>query len=458
MSARLGEATRAGRSWRPVSLAPEGGRPYIPPRPVFRYPCVTFLGPAMPRRQHLLLFSIAVGLLTTLAFLTLERTASSSSVSGLDPAGIPSEPLVARSDDGTLVLRLLSPEGPYLFGKQRVELEVSLPSGDAVKNLDIFLDGGLRKAFTAPPYTLDEDFGEEIRAHSLLVTVQTREDRAARLSWISRPASLQSRVEVSLVTVNVAVLNPDGRYLDGLSLSDFILMEDGVPQTLVHFDRDPTPASIAVALDSSESMQGTLWSAQKAANDFIASLPPFYKICVIGFSDSVRVAREFTYDRRGLSYAVSSLKPAGGTALFDTLEAVTHQLAGRPDRRVAVLFTDGGESLVTDDQASRTRLSRSLQMAREAGVTFYTIAFGPHSAAGLLQRIAEETGGASYDSRDPTALGSIFDKVGQTLNHQYTLSYYPSRPLSEGGWRNVTIQVRAPGATVRARPGYLASH
>jgi Ca-activated chloride channel homolog len=412
----------------------------------------------MPRRQHLLLFSIAVGLLSTLAFLTLERTASSSPVNGILLPGNLSEPLVARSDDGALVLRLLSPEGPYLFGKQHVEVEVSLPSGDEVKTLDIFLDGGLRKAFSTPPYALEEDFGEEIRAHSLLVTVQTREDRAARLSWISRPASLQGRVEVSLVTVSVAVLDHDGRFMDRLSLSDFNLMEDGLPQTLVHFDQDPTPASIVVALDSSESMQGTLWSAQKAANDFIASLPSFYKVCIIGFSDSVRVAREFTYDRRGLSYAVSSLKPAGETALYDTLEATTRQLAGRPDRRVALLFTDGGESLYADDQAGRDRLSQSLRMARETGVTFYTIAFGPHSAAGLLQRIAEETGGASYDSRDPSALRSIFERIGQTLNHQYTLSYYPSRPLAEGGWRSITIQVRAPGATVRARPGYLATH
>ncbi|MCI0410704.1 MAG: VWA domain-containing protein, partial [Acidobacteria bacterium] len=151
-------------------------------------------------------------------------------------------------------------------------------------------------------------------------------------------------------------------------------------------------------------------------------------------------------------------KPAGGTALYDTLEAATRQLAGRPDRRIAVLFTDGGESLYTDDQAGRARLSQSLQMAREAGVTFYTIAFGPHSAAGLLQRIAEETGGAFYDSRDPSALSSIFESIGHTLNHQYALSYYPSRPLAEGGWRSVTIQVRDPGASVRARPGYLAAH
>ena len=411
----------------------------------------------MPRRQHLLLLAIAVGLLTTLAFLTMERTASSSPRSGTDSPGAPIEPLVARSEDGALILRLVSPKGPYLFGKQHIEVEVGLPSGDQVKTLDFFLDGGLRKTLSSPPYALEEDFGEEIRTHSLLITVQTDGDRAARLSWISRPASLQARVEVSLVTTSVAVLDPDGRFVEGLGLSDFKLLEDGVPQTIVHFDQDPTPASIAIALDSSESMQGTLWSAQKAANDFIASLPPFYKVCVIGFADSARVAQDFTYDRRGLAYAVSGLRPAGDTALYDSLEAAARQLASRPDRRVTVLFTDGGESLYSDDQAGRARLSESLRIAREAGVTFYTIAFGPRAATELLRRIAMETGGAAYDARDPSALGSIFARISQALDHQYTLSYYPSRPLEQGGWRSVTVEVASPGATVRARPGYFAA-
>jgi Ca-activated chloride channel family protein len=410
----------------------------------------------MPRRQRFLLVLIATGLLSILAFLTLERTASSSAIGSADGASA-LEPLTSRSDDGALVVRLVNPRGPYLFGKQRVEVEVTYPLGDKVKNLDIFLDGGLRKSFSEPPYAFDEDFGDEIRSHTLLVTVQTTQDRFARLSWISRPASLQPRVEVSLVTLSAAVTDGEGRFIDHLGMSDFFLLEDGSPQTLVHFDRDPTPASIAIALDASESMQGTLWSAQKAANDFIASLPPYYKVCVIGFADAVRVTRDFTFNRRDLAYAVSSLKPAGETALYDTLEAAAGQLQGRPDRRIAVLFTDGGESLYADDAAGQSRLARALQKAREAGVTFYTVAFGAHAATGLLGRIAEETGGRAYDSRDAAALRFVFDDIARTLNHQYTLSYYPTHPISEGGWRSVSIQVRTPGAKVRARPGYLAA-
>ena len=365
---------------------------------------------------------------------------------------------VARSDDGAFTIRLLSPRGAYLFGRQRIQVEVEVPGGDQVKTLDFFVDGRLRRTATGPPYELEADFGDEIERHTLLILGQTREGRAVRLSRVSRAASLQARVEVSLVTVPVSVMDRNGKFVEGLGLSDFTLLEDDQPQTVVHFDRDPTPVSLAVALDSSESMKGTLWSAQKAANDFIASLPSFYKVCVIGFSDSVTLEKDFTFDRRGLAFAVNRLKPAGRTALYDTLRAAGAQLRGRGDRRVAVIFTDGGETVFGDDEAGKERLEQSLQMAREAGVAFFTIAFGPQAASDLLRRIAEETGGAFFDSRDPRALPSIYRRIGEDLVHQYTLSYYPSRPVSQGGWRRLSVHVGRSDVSVRARPGYLATH
>jgi len=356
------------------------------------------------------------------------------------------------------VLRLLSPRSPYLFGRLRIAVAVELPTDDDVKAIDFFIDGHLRHTSTVPPFALEADFGEEIERHTIVVLASTREDRSARLSVVSRSANLQARVEVSLVTVPVAVLDRAGRFIEGLGLSDFTLLEDDQPQTLVHFDGEPTPVSLVVALDASDSMKETLWSAQKAANDFIAALPSFYKICVIGFSDTVTLARDFTYDRQGLVSAVNTLKPSGRTALYDALRAAAAQLRPRGDRRVAVLFTDGGETIYGDAAEATKRLEESLRTAREAGVTFYTIGFGPEAAVGLLRRISVETGGDFYDSRDPEALATIYRRIAEDLNHQYTLSYYPTRPISDGGWRKLTVRVSRPEAEVRARPGYFAGH
>ena len=412
----------------------------------------------MPNRQRYFLIAIALSLLSTLAFLFMEKTARSASLSaGSGASGDEAEEAVtARSEDGALGLRLEAPRGAFWFGRQEIAVQVQVPSGDRIKTIDFFVDGGLMKTLAEPPYRIQADFGEEIVSHSLVVIAQTGAGRAARLSRISRPAHVDSRVEVSLVTLPVSVLGPDGRFVAGLDLSDFTLAEEGVEQTLVHFDRDPTPASVVVALDSSDSMQGSFWSAQKAANEFVGALPPYDKVCLVGFSDAARVAKDFTFDRRGLAFAVSSMKPAGNTALYEALHTASEQLSGRPDRRVAVVFSDGGETQIADQAKARQRLSEALRAARESGVTFYTVAFGPKAATEVLRQIAEETGGESFDSSDPAALTGIFARIGESLGHQYTLSYYPTRPISEGGWRGISIHVRVPGAVVRSRPGYLA--
>jgi Ca-activated chloride channel family protein len=179
-------------------------------------------------------------------------------------------------------------------------------------------------------------------------------------------------------------------------------------------------------------------------------------VCLVGFADTARVAKEFTFDRRSLAFAVSSMKPSGNTALYDALRTAGEQLSTRPDRRVAVIFSDGGETQISDAAKAHARLEEALRAARESGVTFYTIAFGPKAAGEVLRRIAQETGGDFFDSSDPAALPAIFSRIADSLQNQYTLSYYPTRPISEGGWRSVSIHVRVPGAVVHSRPGYLA--
>ena len=225
-------------------------------------------------RQRYFLGSLGLALLALSFALGFGSLASTSQAPSDNAPADPAKELangetVARSDDGAFVVRLLSPRGPYLFGRQRIEVSAKVPPGDRVKTLDFFVDGRLRRTLTGAPFALEVDFGDEIERHTLLVLAQTYEGRAARLSRVSRSSSLQTRVEVSLVTVPVSVVDREGRFVEGLGLSDFTLQEDGRTQAVVHFDRDPTPVSLAVALDSSDSMKGTFWSVRKAANDFI---------------------------------------------------------------------------------------------------------------------------------------------------------------------------------------------
>ena len=70
--------------------------------------------------------------------------------------------------------------------------------------------------------------------------------------------------------------------------------------------------------------------------------------------------------------------------------------------------------------------------------------------------LAQKTGGWQYRVDDLSNLAEIFGSVADELRRQYTLGYYPKRPLSEGQRRQVTVKVRRTGVVVRARDSYVA--
>ena len=61
------------------------------------------------------------------------------------------------------------------------------------------------------------------------------------------------RTETSLVQLNVGVVDPRGRAITTLSKNDFTVYEDGVKQTIQHFEPTYAPFSLALLLDTSGS-------------------------------------------------------------------------------------------------------------------------------------------------------------------------------------------------------------
>ena len=75
------------------------------------------------------------------------------------------------------------------------------------------------------------------------------------------------RAGIDLVSLNVTVT--DGpKYVTGLEQEDFDVFEDGVKQTLTIFSRVQQPIALAILLDTSNSMEDKLATAQEAATGF----------------------------------------------------------------------------------------------------------------------------------------------------------------------------------------------
>jgi Mg-chelatase subunit ChlD len=125
--------------------------------------------------------------------------------------------------------------------------------------------------------------------------------------------------------------------------------------------------------------------------------------------------------RQALGRAITTMRPepGGGTGLYDTvLAAVRAVRAGWDPARVnaVVLLSDGEDT--DDDGLTLDQLLAVVQAEAGGGqpVPVITIAYGEDAGAAALASISRATGGASYQTSDPSRIRDVFlDAVGQRL-------------------------------------------
>jgi VWFA-related protein len=76
-------------------------------------------------------------------------------------------------------------------------------------------------------------------------------------------------------------------------------------------------------------------------------------------------------------------------------------------------------------------------------------------AGAVLGRLAKETGGFLLENTNDLAAGVARMQLERTS--YYLLGYQPLNTAPDGKFRRVTVKVRRPRVTVRARPGYVAA-
>jgi len=288
----------------------------------------------------------------------------------------------------------------------------------------------------------------------------------------------QVRVGVLLINVVVTVVDRQGRTVPNLTVDDFIVEEDGQPQTIKHLT--PTadlPISIGVIIDASGSMQSKIRTAQRAVDRFFSMIHKGDEIFLMTFARSASLIADFTSDRTQLRNALlTGVNVGGGTSLYDSLyQALEKVKQGRYYKRAVLLVTDG------EDTTSLTRFDKALQNIREAEMLVYSI--GIKGAPGfdmetdpfsgnarsstpnhttvdmkVLNRFAEASGGRAWEISEAAFgknMDAVLDTIAAELRSQYRIGYYPSRPAKDGKWHSVQIRMKNPDYLARARKEYL---
>lgn len=290
------------------------------------------------------------------------------------------------------------------------------------------------------------------------------------------------------VRVPVSVLDKNGQPVMGLRGEDFAISEDGRKQEVSYFSGERRPLRIALALDTSASMESKIREVEDALRHFIDVLEPSDEILVITFSDRVEVAQDFTSDHERLGRVLNQLQPFGATALYDaTKEAIERVAPGPAESKAVVLVTDGM------DTVSSTSWGELRELARRSEVPVFSIGLGsdftfrsilsgfpgggsgwprgPRSGqtgpggadfdASVLLDLAEETGaraeilkGLDHDRGNVDRLKDSVESIAMTLRHRYLVGYEP--PTGKKGWRKIKVDVDKPSASAHARKGYYA--
>jgi Ca-activated chloride channel homolog len=258
--------------------------------------------------------------------------------------------------------------------------------------------------------------------------------------------------DTRMVAIASTVIDVDHRLVLNLTESDFEVLDNNRAQPLTFFDRALLPIRVLVLLDTSSSMSDSVGLLRDAAREFVGRLRPDDACRVGAFNDTVQFGRTFTSDHDQLSADLADLEPGDSTRLYDALGASLDVLEGGEGRRVILVFTDGA------DTGSDTTLRTVLRRAREAGVMVYSVGLERsrrHTVDEGLKKLAAETGGGYFELTKTTDLAGTFARIADELHSQYLLGFSP--PRLDGRVHDLTIRVKRPGLTVRARRNYLAN-
>jgi Ca-activated chloride channel family protein len=279
-------------------------------------------------------------------------------------------------------------------------------------------------------------------------------------------AAQQGRFRAGVELVSLSVTVTDGaKYVTGLDQEAFDVYEDGARQAITFFSRVQQPIALAILLDTSNSMEEKLSTAQEAATGFVRRMRKDDAIEIIEFNNQVRIPQPFTNDVIALERAIQQTSVNGSTSLYNAiyvslkeLKAERARTAAEMRRQAIVVLSDG------DDTSSLVEYEEVLNLAKRSETAIYAIGLRQpeigrpkfKEAEFVMRQLSQETGGRVFFPTSVAELSKIYEQISEELASQYSIAYSSKNPMRNGVWRRIDVRINKPGLTARARRGYYA--
>jgi VWFA-related protein len=291
------------------------------------------------------------------------------------------------------------------------------------------------------------------------------------------------------IEVDVRVTDRDGRPVRDLTKHDFTLLDDGVQQEITSWsfeDLGAEPPVCAADRDiATNARMGRLWviflgpggpEGRRLALRFVRDgLGPSDQAAVVSLIHPIRSSVGFTCNKQVLIDAIErngerSIDPRSPDksqqTVYGYLEPIFNRLGRAGGLRKTVLWLDPpawrsepGRPRVANEWRAMLRAATRNNVAiyavgsTAAGIDFLGLA-GTQDQHDALRALAEETGGEAIVNAS-NFLDS-YQRLVKSANGYYLLGYSPTPRHQDDAFHTLSIRVRRPGVTVRARPGYYA--
>jgi VWFA-related protein len=270
------------------------------------------------------------------------------------------------------------------------------------------------------------------------------------------------RQRVDEVTLHATVLDRNHHIVTDLGERDFTVYENGEPQQIKDFRREDVPVSIGILVDNSGSMRTKRNAVSKAVVNLVQASNPNDEVFIVNFNDEPYLDQDFTNKVPQMKEALDRVDSRGGTALYDAVYAAADHLAkaAKLQKKILLVVTDG------EDNESRMSLEEAIRAVQnDSGPEIYTIGIlgdegKQRRAKRALEALSIQTGGVAFFPRNLDEVDEISRAVAHDIRNQYSITYKPTNPQSNGGWREVKVVAHASGyrdLEVRTRKGYYAS-
>lgn len=265
------------------------------------------------------------------------------------------------------------------------------------------------------------------------------------------------RVDTSLVNVDVSVLlDKTKMFVPDLTAKNFVVYEDGAPQTIRDVKITQTPITAVMLLEFAANNWVFINDMRNTADEFFRQLRPDDYIAVLTYDIRTHILTDFTSDKNTVQDSLKSLTYPGfsETNMFDALYETLDRLTRVEGRKDIILIANGRDSM------SRVNLDQIYAKVKATpNVTIYTVGTGQWArimaegqgrmsgardveylqADNEMQSFAKMTGGQAFFPRFQGELPDIFKQINQQMRSEYVISYRPTNMALDGTYRKLKV-------------------